>query len=108
VGENVVVSFGLPVSESPVVGFTATATPVAPETGVAQHSGFNPISFPISKLTVGATYTFSVQAENASGVGDASEPSNPITILAAPTGTTFANGQKLRLKTGSPGAITYA
>jgi len=98
VGANVVVSFGLPAEGAPLTApFIATAMP-----GGVQASGFNPISFPISTLTAGETYTFSVQAVNASGVGVASEPSNAITIPAAPTGTPFASGQTLRLKFASP------
>ena len=73
------VSFKSPASNSPIRGFTATATP-----GAAHASGTrSPIT--VRGLTDGRRYTFAVTATNETGTGRPSSPSNAVTPAGKPT-----------------------
>lgn len=79
VGGAVRVSFRAPssVGGSAITSYTATATPIGGGSAVSATGATSPLV--ITGLTNGTTYTVSVRAQNASGLGSASDPSNQVT-----------------------------
>ncbi len=80
------VSFSAPASNggSLITSYTVTSSP----DGIVANGASSPI--PISGLTNGVSYTFTVRAENAAGPGPESAASNAVTPKASQT-ITFAN-----------------
>ncbi len=72
------VSFTAPASDggSPITGYVVTSDPG----GITASGSESPIT--VTGLTNGTSYTFTVQAENAAGIGLSSEPSNSVTPTA--------------------------
>jgi hypothetical protein len=92
------VSWSAPSSGGPVTKYTITPYIGTTAQTTTTLSGSPPAtSTTITGLSAGTTYTFTVQASNASGAGPVSEPSNPVTPTApsapeAPTGVNAGAG----------------
>lgn len=90
------VSFSAPVSSgtSPITGYTVRSNPAG---GIDSNAGSAALTHVVTGLTNGTSYTFTVVANNASGEGPPSNPSNsvtPATPPGAPTGVTVKAGNR--------------
>lgn len=81
------VSWAAPVGGGSVQSYIVTSTPLGPKTTVDANSR----TATITGLANGTTYTFDVQAINATETGPAGAPSNPVTPAAEP-GTQIDSG----------------
>ena len=90
---------------SAVTGYRVTASP-----GGATATTTGATSVPVTGLTNGTAYTFTVTATNAVGTGTAGPPSAPVTpavpvaVPSAPTGVTAVAGNGRATVTWSPAA----
>lgn len=66
---------------SPILYYIVSSNPAS----VSSTTGPESLSLRVEGLTNGTEYTFTVAAANEAGVGISSEPSNPVTPMAAPT-----------------------
>ena len=82
-----VLSFAPPASNggSAITGYTVTASPG----GQAQATAGSPVSF--TGLTNGTSYTFTVRAQNAAGIGPVSTASNAVVPQGEPTVSGFGD-----------------
>lgn len=83
------VTWAAPLSDggAAITGYTVTAadlTNPANDGKTFRPSPATATTCAITGLTVGDSYTFTVTAANAAGTGPASNPSNPVTVLAPP------------------------
>jgi hypothetical protein len=78
------VTFTAPADDGgrPILSYTAVSSPggITATAGAVTGSGTG--SVPVTGLTIGTSYTFTVYAANATGKGPASDPSNPVTPTA--------------------------